>query len=161
MTDSQSTCLGVRHPSGAHDQIYITVRQLWDCWCGTPPLMRGQVWSLKLLLGLTSTVILGSESPGTSDLFYCLRFKTPPTWSTMSQHLYPPGTGEPLHYNISAQTPQKTFLPFRITVFLDFVQSLKQLRLVLSTGPNRAGVSLPSPENGNRSSFRSIVLSSI
>jgi hypothetical protein len=51
---TQSACLGVRHPSAAHDQIYITARQLWDCWCGAPSLTRGQVWCLELLLSITS-----------------------------------------------------------------------------------------------------------
>jgi hypothetical protein len=32
-------------------------------------------------------------------------------------------------------------------------------RLILSKGPNRVGVSLPSPEDRNRSSFRNIVFS--
>jgi hypothetical protein len=32
--------------------------------------------------------------------------------------------------------------------------------LALSKGPNRVGVSLPSPEDGNRSSFRNVVFSS-
>jgi hypothetical protein len=40
--------------------------------------------------------------------------------------------------------------------FVDFVQ---WLRLALSKGPNRIAVSLPSPENGNRYSFRNVVFS--
>jgi hypothetical protein len=59
--------LGVRHPSGAQDQIYITVRQLRVCWCGALSLTRGRVCRLQLLLVLASTVILGSESHGTRD----------------------------------------------------------------------------------------------
>jgi hypothetical protein len=35
------------------------------------------------------------------------------------------------------------------------------LRLALSKGANRVGVSLPSPEDGNRSSFRNVVFPSI
>jgi hypothetical protein len=35
------------------------------------------------------------------------------------------------------------------------------LRLPLSKRPNRVGVSLPSPGDGNRSSFRNVVFSSI
>jgi hypothetical protein len=37
---SQSWC---RAPSGAHDQIFITVWQLWSCYCGAPSLTRGQL----------------------------------------------------------------------------------------------------------------------
>jgi hypothetical protein len=36
---------------------------------------------------------------------------------------------------------------------------VRWLRLALSKGPNGAGVSLPSPEDKNRSSFRNVVLS--
>jgi hypothetical protein len=28
------SCLWIKHPSGAYDQIFITVRQLRVCWCG-------------------------------------------------------------------------------------------------------------------------------
>jgi hypothetical protein len=37
---SRPVCLGIKHPSGAYDQIFITVRQLWVCWCGVLSLMR-------------------------------------------------------------------------------------------------------------------------
>jgi hypothetical protein len=59
--------LGIKHPSAAHDQIFITSRQWRVCWCGALPLTRGQVCRLQLLRVLASAVIFGSESRGTRD----------------------------------------------------------------------------------------------
>jgi hypothetical protein len=64
---SQPVFLGVKHPFGACDQIFITVRQLQVCWCGALSLMRDRVCCLQLLLILTSEVILWSESHGTHN----------------------------------------------------------------------------------------------
>jgi hypothetical protein len=66
-TVSRPVCLEIKHPSGAYDQIFITVRQLRVCWCGVLSLTRGRVCYLQLLLVLASVVILWSESRGTHD----------------------------------------------------------------------------------------------
>jgi hypothetical protein len=65
-TISWLVCLGVK-PHLGPKQIFVTVRQLQVCWCGVLSLMRGWVCHLQLLLGLASTVILGSKSCGTHD----------------------------------------------------------------------------------------------
>jgi hypothetical protein len=66
-TVSWPVCLGIKHPPGAYDQIFITVGQLRVCWCGALSLKRGRVCLLYMLLVLASAVLLRSESLGTRD----------------------------------------------------------------------------------------------
>jgi hypothetical protein len=67
-TDGQSASLSWNKvPSGAYDQIFITVRQLLVCWCGALSLTRGRVCRLQLPLALAIAVIFGSDSHGTRD----------------------------------------------------------------------------------------------
>jgi hypothetical protein len=82
---SQPVSLGIKHPSGAYDQIFITARPLQVCWCRALSLTRGGVCRLQLLLALASAVIFGTESRETSDhITYIvsdlrLPFLSPPT----------------------------------------------------------------------------------
>jgi hypothetical protein len=61
-TVSRPVSLGIKHTSGAYDQIVVIVWQLLVCWFRAPTLSRGRVCLLQLLLVHASAVIFGSES---------------------------------------------------------------------------------------------------
>jgi hypothetical protein len=67
-TDGQSITKSLcRAPSGARDQIFITLWQLRSYFCGLPFLTRGRVCFLYMQLALASVVFFGSESLGIRD----------------------------------------------------------------------------------------------
>jgi hypothetical protein len=72
---SKSWCRG---PSGAHDQIFITLWQLWSGFLGAPSCQRGRVCLLYMLRALASVVFLGSESFQSRDhILLCLIWDFP------------------------------------------------------------------------------------
>jgi hypothetical protein len=63
-TGSRPVCVGIKHSSGDHDQIFITERV---CWCGAFSLTRAQICNLEYLLSLASAVILWFQYSGNRD----------------------------------------------------------------------------------------------
>jgi hypothetical protein len=63
---SRPVYLGIKPPSVAYDQIFITVGRLRVCWYGAPSLTRERICILQLLLS-SPAVILKSESRGAHD----------------------------------------------------------------------------------------------
>jgi hypothetical protein len=85
-----AVCLGVGHPSGAHDHIVITVGHLRFSFYGATSLTRERVCNLlvQLLLRLASAVTLGSQGRRTVPISYC-SLETPLIWTAR----YTQGTG--------------------------------------------------------------------
>lgn len=58
----------------------IIFRQFGYCYYEPPPLTRGGVCNLQLLLRLARAVVLVLSLAGPMTIFYCLKCEIPPTW---------------------------------------------------------------------------------
>jgi hypothetical protein len=80
-TDGQSASLSWnKAPIWGLRSVFISVRLLRVCWCGTLSLTKGIICRLKFLLALASAVILGYESLGTRDHLLLSQIRDFPLW---------------------------------------------------------------------------------
>jgi hypothetical protein len=99
----RSFCLGIKHPSGAYDQIFITVRQLRVCWCGALSPTRGRVchnycWP-------SSAQSFSSPSPvGLANIFYCFKFEISLFIASYDSQCYGEGIWPLLHTGLTRRS---------------------------------------------------------
>jgi hypothetical protein len=106
LTVSWPASLGVKPPFRTQNQILITFRVLWVCWCGEPSLTRGRGCRLQLLLVLASAVIFVSGSRGTHDHILLSQVRDSPNLEGRIPVFPSPETGWPSY------TPRH-WVPFR------------------------------------------------
>jgi hypothetical protein len=92
--DGQSVSLGVEPPSGAHDQIFITLWQLRSCFCGAPSLSR---MSFVYAAGPCRRSLFRVRVPWNSRPYFTvsdlrLSFSSPPTTRRVTVEVFNPGS---------------------------------------------------------------------
>jgi hypothetical protein len=95
-TISRPVRLGVRRPSGTHDQFFflleIPFRHLRVCYFVLPSLTRGgSVIYCRIASGPCQSSHSWVEIPQNSRPYFTVSSETPPTWRARYPYLYPPG----------------------------------------------------------------------
>jgi hypothetical protein len=76
-TVSQPVYLGIKHPSGAYDQICITSRQLRVCWCVASLWREDGTLVYNCCWPSPAQSFSGPSRVKLATIFYCLKFETP------------------------------------------------------------------------------------
>jgi hypothetical protein len=105
-TVSRSVRLGIKHPSGAYDQILITVRQLRIYWRGALYLWREDGFVDYNCCWPSPALSFSYPSPvGLATIFYCLRFETSLFVASYDSQGYGGGTRPHLHTGLTRSSP--------------------------------------------------------
>jgi hypothetical protein len=100
-TVSRPVCLGIKHPSGSYDQIFITVRQLLVCWCGALSLTKDGSVVYNCSWPLPVQTFSGPTPMGLVTTIYCLRFETSLFVASYDSQGYGGGIRPRLHTGVS------------------------------------------------------------